>query len=440
MRQVLRSAFDKAVDDFIMEFVSSVEDDRYLLECDIRGSLAHTAMLEHMGLLKAEQAALIRSGLEQILAEGLQLRVEYEDVHMNVEKRLEELIGADALLLHTARSRNDQVALDLRLYVAEQQRMLQRGIQALCTALVSRAERHINCVMPGYTHMQRAQVIHFSHALLAFHDSLLRDYARFERELVSPLGACALAGTSISTDPAYTAQLLGASRVFDNSIDAVSDRDFAADFIYACALSAVHLSQLAENLILWCSQEFNFIRLPDDVTTGSSIMPQKKNPDCLELVRGKTGQFIGELVNILTTLKALPLGYNRDLQETKPAVIRVSKALMASLKVCTIAISKMEVNREQMLQAAKDEYLFATDIVELLVDRGVPFREAHRRVASVIRTGKRFSELTRKDWQEADIPASVVRLIEPARSASAKRSHGGTSPDRIKERIKRLKN
>ncbi len=439
MGQVLRSAFTKAVDDFIMEFVSSVEDDRYLLECDIRGSLAHTAMLEHTGVLRPEQAALIRSGLERILAEGLQLRVEYEDVHMNVEKRLEELIGADALLLHTARSRNDQVALDLRLYVAEQQRTLQLGIQALCTALVAKAEKHINCVMPGYTHMQRAQVIHFSHALLAFHDALLRDYNRFERELVSPLGACALAGTAISTDPAYTAQMLGASRVFENSIDAVSDRDFAADFIYACALTAVHLSQLAENLILWCSQEFNFIRLPDDVTTGSSIMPQKKNPDCLELVRGKTGQFLGELINILTTLKALPLGYNRDLQETKPAVIRVSRALIASLKVCAIAISKMEVNREAMLQAAKDEYLFATDIVEFLVERGVAFREAHRRVASVIRAGKRFSELTRKNWEEAGIPPSVVRLIKPAKSAAAKRSRGGTSPQRIKDRIERLK-
>ncbi|MCS6884274.1 MAG: argininosuccinate lyase [Acidobacteriota bacterium] len=429
--KVLRDAFCKDLDELVAEFVSCIEDDKYLLECDIRGSLAHVAMLEHKGLITPQQAANIRSGLETILTEGLELRPEYEDVHMNVEKRLEELIGQDALLLHTARSRNDQVALDLRLYVESQRQTVRRGLKALQATLLAQAERYVDCPMPGYTHLQRAQVVSFSHVLLAFYEAFERDHNRFDITLVSPLGACASAGTSLPIEPEYTAKLLGA-QVFQNSIDAVSDRDFAVDFVYACAMTATHLSQMAETLIIWCSSEFNFIKLPDEVTTGSSIMPHKKNPDCLELVRGSAGQFIGELVNLLTTLKGLPVGYNRDLQSTKPTVIRAAKKLIDMLKVCTLVVAKLTVNKEAMLAAASDKSLYAVDLVEALVRAGVPFREAHSKVAKACALGKLSEEL-----ETYGLKAEA--LADPARSLAAKSSHGSPSPEKIAERIAYLK-
>lgn len=420
-QQVLRHTFTKPVDETILRFVASVADDKHLLECDIKGSLAHAAMLEKCGVLTSKQAANIKRGLQQILKEGLELKLEHEDVHMAVEKRLEEIIGADAKLLHTARSRNDQVATDLRLFVAERQKALRTELTKLCKALVDRADPEV--IMPGYTHLQRAQPVVFGHVMLSFFEMFKRDIERLERPLISPLGAGALAGTAIPIDPKFTAKQLGADGVFANSIDAVSDRDFAAEFVFACSLIAVHLSQLAENLILWCTKEFNFIRLPDELTTGSSIMPQKKNPDCLELVRGKAGQSVGELVNLLVTLKALPFGYNRDLQETKPPVIRVAQTVSDSIKVCTLAIHKMTLNKDVMLQAASDEGLFATDVVEDLVANGTPFRDAHSKVAEMVRDGKKLPE----------------KFVNPAKSVGSRKSHGGTSPENVKMRRKELK-
>jgi argininosuccinate lyase len=437
MAQVLRKAFDGPVDERVLRFVASVEDDGHLLACDVRGSLAHAAMLEAAGVLTPGQAESIRGGLERILAEGLELRLEYEDVHMNVEKRLEDLIGEDAKLLHTARSRNDQVALDLRLYVAEQQAELRSALAGLCDALAAKAAEHASVVMPGYTHLQRAQPVLFAHVLLSFREALRRDAGRFAAPLVSPLGACALAGTAIPIDPADTARRLGADGVFTNSIDAVSDRDFAAEFLFACALAATHLSQLAENLILWCTAEFGFVELPDEITTGSSIMPQKKNPDCLELVRGRTGQALGELVNLLATLKALPFGYNRDLQETKPPVIRAASTLRESIDVCTIAVSKMAVNAPRMRAAASDEWLFATDVVEHLVAAGTPFRDAHSAVAEIVRAGRPFSSLTPEEWERYGIPPSAAELLDPDRSVAGRASAGGTSPDQVRAQLEK---
>ncbi|MEW6736595.1 MAG: argininosuccinate lyase [Acidobacteriota bacterium] len=439
MVQTLRKAFTKLVDERILKYVASIEDDKYLLACDVQGSLAHVAMLKKIGIISATQAAKIKQGLKKILDTGLDLKLEYEDVHMNVEKRLEELIGIDAKLLHTARSRNDQVALDLRLFVAEQQKKLRIALGELCQALVTKAEKHLDVLMPGYTHLQHAQVVLFSHVLLSFREALRRDIDRLTTKLVSPMGACALAGTAIPIDPMFTAAQLGAQSVFTNSIDAVSDRDFAAEFLFAGSLVAVHLSQLAENLILWCTEEFSFIKLPDELTTGSSIMPQKKNPDCLELVRGRTGQAIGELVNLLVTLKALPLGYNRDLQETKPPVIRVSKTLLDSIMVCTMAITKMSVNKETMLKATSDEFLFATDIVEHLVTQGLPFRDAHSKVAEIVKFGKKFSQLTIAEWKKFGIDPSIVKLLNSAKSVAARKSYGGTAPQQVKVQLKEKK-
>jgi argininosuccinate lyase len=435
MAQVLRHGFTAPVDDLVMRYVASVDEDRFLIACDIRGSLAHVSMLEKTGVLTAERAERIRAGLRQILEEGLDLTVEREDVHMNVETRLEEIVGEDAKLLHTARSRNDQVALDLRLFVDERQGELREALQSLCAALTEKAKAHLDVVMPGYTHLQRAQPVLFSHVLLSFREAFARDADRFTIPLVSPLGACALAGTAVPTDPAYTAELLGAVGVFANSIDAVSDRDFAAEFLFASALAATHMSQLAENLVLWCTEEFGFVSLPDELTTGSSIMPQKKNPDCLELVRGRAGQSIGELVNLLVTLKALPFGYNRDLQETKPPVIRVASTLLDSIRVCELAIRKMMVGVAAMRAATGNEYLYATDVAEYLVARGMPFREAHTRVSEVVKSGRKFSELTPAEWEAFGIDPNVAQLIDADASVRTRTSQGGTAPDRVKERL-----
>jgi argininosuccinate lyase len=276
--QALRAAFTVPMQEEIARFVASVEEDRHLLDADLRGSLAHVAMLEACGVLTAEQAARLRQGLEQIRAEGLELDPAYEDVHMNVERRLEELVGEDARLLHTARSRNDQVALDLRLYVRDCENRLRKALDELTTALVDKAEAYADVVLPGYTHLQRAQPVSLAHVLLAYHAALGRDRERLRQPLISPLGAGALAGTAIPIDPHRTAQELGADGVFSNALDAVTDRDFAVAFVFAGTLLAVHLSQLAETLILWCSQEFNFIRLPDELTTGSQPDAPEEKP------------------------------------------------------------------------------------------------------------------------------------------------------------------
>jgi argininosuccinate lyase len=438
--QVLRKAFNQQLDPQVSDFVGCVEADEALVVVDINGSIAHATMLTSVGLLTAEQGVNIISGLEEILAEveagTFVLNPSFEDVHMNVEKRLEALIGQDALRLHTARSRNDQVALDMRLFVLSQITAVKALIKYLQTALNTCAAKNKDAVMPGYTHLQRAQPVLFAHAMHAFVAMLERDYGRFEdaakRTAVSPLGAGAQAGTALPIDPAISANYLGLPAVFVNSIDAVSDRDFVAEFLFAASLTSVHLSQLAETLIIWASQEFAFISLADNVTTASSLMPQKKNPDPIELVRGKTGAVFGELINILTTLKGLPLGYNRDLQETKPPPIKVAKDLCSALGVMAVVLANLTVNVEKMEEAACDPDMITTDLVEYLVLKGVPFRQAHEQISALATFAKQSGEkLNRlkidqfKQYSEQFGP-DVYDLFNPQVSVAGKTSPGST--------------
>jgi argininosuccinate lyase len=448
--QVLRKAFDKPLEQAVSDFVNSVDADAALIEADITGSIAHAQMLTKVGLLTKEQGENIVGGLKQILSDAqagtFVLNPQFEDVHMNVEKKLEQLIGQDALRLHTARSRNDQVALDLRLYVLAQ-------IEAICDLIVHLqgklgqcAADNLDVVMPGYTHLQQAQPVLFAHALHAFVEMLNRDYQRLEdakkRCAVSPLGAGAQAGTSLPIDPHATAQYLGLPAVFANSIDAVSDRDFVAEFIFVCSLSAVHLSQLAETLVIWASREFGFITFADSVTTASSLMPQKKNPDPVELIRGKTGSLFGELVNVLATLKALPLGYNRDLQETKPPAIHAAQVLSGCLEVMAVVIDNLTVNKSRTLQAACDPDMITTDLVEYLVNKGVPFRQAHEHVSALVAhsrsKGSALTELSLTEFQNFnhEFSAEVFELFDPVCSVNAKSSHGSTSAKLVSAIVK----
>ncbi len=389
--KVLRAGFKQKLDPTITKFVSSAKDDEALIEVDIKGSAAHAGMLNACGLIDDETLEKIIHGLDQVLefykSNGFKLEEELEDVHMNVEAKLKEIIGDFADHLHTARSRNDQVALDLRLSVVLEAEKLKQKVERLKSAIALSAKANKDAILPGYTHMQRAQPVHFSHSLLAFYEMLERDRARLdeviERASVSPLGACALAGTSLPIDISLTTRELGFKSSFKNSIDAVLDRDFVMDIHYAMTVISVHLSQMAETLITWMTAEFNFIKLPDNLTTASSLMPQKKNPDGIELVRSKCGIALGELVSVVTILKGLPQGYNRDLQDTKPGVARISELIQTALEVMALSFEHLEVNKSSLDEAVSDPGLFATDLLEMLVKKGVPFRQAHSMVSEL---------------------------------------------------------
>ncbi len=449
---VLRDRFSKPADAFAERFVASVEADRHLLVHDLRGSIAHAKMLRRRKLLPVRDARAILRGLNRILKEAMAGRFPLdpalEDVHMNVEKRLTAMAGDAGARLHTARSRNDQVALDMRLWLREAGREILKGLVALRRALVRRSGEHARTLFPGATHLQHAQPVAFGHVLLSYHERLVRDAGRFEDALrradVSPLGACALAGTSLPIDPALPARELGFAGTFENSIDAVSDRDFAVEFVSACALLAVHLSQMAEDLILWSTPEFGFIELPDELCTSSSIMPQKKNPDLIELVRGKAAGVTGDLVNLLGTLKGLPHGYNRDLQETKPPLFSAAETARLSVRAMTLAFQGMKVRKAAMVRAAGDPQMLATDLAEYLAARGVPFRKAHGAVARLMR---RCAE---QNVSPAELPLEELRvyakefdrniydLLTPEASLGRKRSAGGTAPELVERRVEEL--
>jgi argininosuccinate lyase len=445
---VLRKAFDEALDGLVSDYIASIDADRAMVEQDVRGSLAHVRMLERRKLVSRADASKLRQGLgrllERIRRGEFELNAEFEDVHMNVEKALEAEIGEPALRLHTARSRNDQVALDLRLYVLDRIDELAAALGALRGTLLRRAAETAELPMPGYTHLQRAVPVAAGHVLHAFSELFRRDVERLAdarvRTAVSPLGAGPLAGSSLAIDPAIPAKELGLPRIFANSIDAVSDRDFAAEFAFACALAGVHLSQVAENLILWVTSEFGFARLPDSLTTGSSIMPHKKNPDALEIVRAKSGALTGELVNLLVVLKALPFGYNRDLQETKPPVVRAAGLVLAGARIVAQAVDKLRFNPKAMRDACSDPNLYATDLVEFLVSAGRPFREAHSIVAELVKAaaarGVSLAELPFTEYKNA-CPAftrEVYKLFHPDESVASKSSPGGTG--RVKRALK----
>ena len=447
--KVWSGRFEEPVADLVKRFTASVSFDQRLAEFDIEASLAHARMLHAVGVLAAEDHAAIARGLaavrEEIRSGAFNWSVDLEDVHLNIEHRLTALVGDAGKRLHTARSRNDQVATDVRLYLRAAIDRVIPLIKSLQRALLDIAEKHTDTVMPGFTHLQVAQPVSFAHHLLAYFEMLGRDGERFidcrKRVNLLPLGAAALAGTSFPIDRQMVAKELGFDGLCGNSIDAVSDRDFAIEFCAAAALLMTHLSRFCEELILWMSPRFGFVGLADRFCTGSSIMPQKKNPDVPELIRGKTGRVNGHLVALLTLMKGQPLAYNKDNQEDKEPLFDTVDTVTMSLAVFTEMLGGLEVNAGAMREAARQGYATATDLADYLVKKGLPFREAHEAVAQVVRHAEtRGSDL-------ADVPLEELQKFSPLIGADvfdaltlegslASRSHiGGTAPARVKQAI-----
>jgi argininosuccinate lyase len=441
--------FDEATDKLVEAYTSSVHTDVMFLAEDIEASIAHVRMLARQSIITGAEAKRIETGLNQVFEEHQRgefvLRPELEDVHMNVETRLAEKIGPIAGKLHTARSRNDQVATDFRLYVLESTRRAAVQLVALQSSLVDLAERNVDVIMPGYTHLQRAQPVLFAHHMLAYVEMFERDLHRFLNAMAmmdeSPLGSGALAGVPYAIDRQSVAEELGFRGVTANSIDAVSDRDFVVDFLSAAALTMVHVSRLAEELVLWSSAEFGFIALPDAFATGSSIMPQKKNPDVAELARGRTGRAIGALVSMLVTLKGLPLAYNRDMQEDKPALLDAEATLLPTLEVIAKMLPLITVNAERTAAAAVENYSLATDYADYLVRKGLPFRQAHEAMGKLVRhaeeKGAALGELSLAELRKfSSLFAADARGIDAMSSVSARDVPGGTAPVRVKEALR----
>ncbi|HEX7858778.1 MAG TPA: argininosuccinate lyase [Verrucomicrobiae bacterium] len=427
----------------VARFTESISFDWRLWEHDVRGSIAHAKMLRKIGVLSAAELADISKGLNQIAEEvragKFQWKEELEDVHMNIESALTQRFPAGAKL-HTARSRNDQVALDIRLWLRDEISALKNEIRALQSEFVTLGRKYPDVIIPGYTHLQRAQPVYIAHHLLAYVEMLDRDFGRFEdcyeRTNVCPLGAGAIAGSTISIDREFVATELGfvdskgKPRITQNSMDAVSDRDFALEFCSAAAILAVHLSRLAEDLVLWASSEFNFIRIADAYTTGSSLMPQKKNPDIAELTRGKSARVIGDLVALLTLVKGLPMTYNRDLQEDKEQLFDSVDTVRATVRIVTAMLKNTSFNEKVCEAAASDSALLATDLADYLVRKGMPFRKAHHVVGAVValaeKSGKALNELTVDDFKSTDANfEDDVRDIFQLRKALAKRDLPG---------------
>ena len=432
--------FSGAIHDLVLNYTESTAVDRCLYQQDIAGSKAHARMLARQGVLSETECAKIVEGLEQVRSEiedgTFVWRKDLEDVHMNVEQRLTELIGSAGEKLHTGRSRNDQVALDFRLFAAEKIDAWAEGLLAVMRSLAERAREHQQTLLPGYTHLQPAQPVTLAHHLLAYVQMFKRDFQRIEdcrkRVRVSPLGAAALAGTTYPLDPEYTAGLLGFKQVFANSMDAVSDRDFVLEGLFVAGVIMTHLSKLCEELILWANPLFGFVRLPDAFATGSSIMPQKKNPDVPELMRGKTGQVLGELYSLFTVLKGLPLSYNRDLQEDKPGFIRTDKAVDGSLRIMSAMIQALQFDPRKMEQAIRSGFLNATELADYLVAKGVPFRQAHRMTGRLVALaesrGLGLEDLSLEEMRgiAGCVEADVFEALEYQTAVDRRRVPGGT--------------
>ncbi|HEX7004211.1 MAG TPA: argininosuccinate lyase [Trueperaceae bacterium] len=445
--------FEEATDELVQRFNASVDVDRELALEDIEGSVAHATMMAEQGIVSEAEARQLIAGLRTVKAEieagGFDWRSELEDVHMNIERALTERVGPVGGKLHTARSRNDQVATDFRLWLKRRNLELQRLLTDLREVLTDLAEEYVDVIMPGYTHLQVAQPIRFSHHLLAYFEMFGRDRERLADGLrridVSPLGAGALAGTGFPIDRQRTASLLGLAGVAPNSLDAVSDRDFALEFLSAAAIAMMHLSRLSEELIIWSSQEFGFVTLPDSHTTGSSIMPQKKNPDVSELIRGKTGRVYGSLLGLLTTMKGLPLAYNKDMQEDKEGVLDAVLTLRTCLRLSVTMLPRMKVNAQRMRQAAGAGFSNATDLADYLARKGLPFREAHevvgRLVARALEQGTTLEELPLETMKGASqaIDEDVYEALELERVVDARNSYGGTARERVVEQIARAR-
>jgi len=453
-RTIRQGRFDGGPDAVLETINASIGFDKRLYAQDIAGSKAHCAMLIATGILDRKEGEKILMGLEQIEAEiekgQFEFKTVFEDIHMNIEARLRELIGDAAGKLHTARSRNDQVATDLRLWVREAIDACDLAIRELQAALIDRAEAHAETLLPGFTHLQAAQPVSFGHHLLAYVEMFGRDRGRFQdcrkRLNESPLGAAALAGTSFPIDREMTAATLGFDRPTANSMDAVSDRDFALEFLSTAAIAATHLSRLAEEIVLWSSTAFGFVRLSDAFSTGSSIMSQKRNPDAAELVRGKTGRILGALSALLIVMKGLPLTYSKDMQEDKEPVFDTADTLLLCLAAMTGMVVDLEVDKERMHAAAGEGYTTATDLSDWLVRvLGLNFREAHRVTGELVKQAEKMGvgleALSIEDMQhvEAGITEAVFDVLSIERSVESRTSTGGTAPENVREAIRKAR-
>jgi argininosuccinate lyase len=436
----------------LRRFGDSISFDHRLYGADIRGSEAYARALARVGLLTGDELEQLLTGLEQVRQEfqvgQFQMHPGDEDIHTAVERRLGELIGPAAGKLHTGRSRNDQVATDLRMYLLQEMPALDAALQELQRAIVEKSEQHLDVVMPGYTHLQQAQPLLFSHWMMSFYWKLRRDRERLveveRRTSALPLGAGALAGNPFGIDRQALAEELGFAGLCENSVDAVSDRDFVVDLLAWAALLQVHLSNLAEDLILWSSREFGFVEVDDAYATGSSLMPQKKNPDSLELMRGKSGRVVGHLVALLTVLKGLPCGYNKDLQEDKEGLFDVLDTVALELPIAAGVIRTLTVNEQRML-AALDDSMLATDLADYLVRKGVPFRESHECVGRAVKRaeqlGVRLSQLSLSEYQElhAQFGSDLYGALDLQRSLERRTGVGGTARDAVRAQIGRAR-
>jgi argininosuccinate lyase len=444
--------FDQAPDKLLQEINASISFDQKLYREDVLGSIAHAKMLGKQGIISKEDVNNIVDGLTRILRdidEGLiKFRADLEDIHMNIESRLKDLAGESAGRLHTARSRNDQVAVDFRLWVRNRIDETIKLLGKLRSALVARAEEHAATIMPGFTHLQSAQPVTFGHHLMAYYEMLTRDASRFAdaraRLNQCPLGAAALAGTSFPTDRFATATDLEFDAPTNNSLDSVSDRDFALEFLSASSICMMHLSRLAEEMVIWCSAQFKFITLSDKYTTGSSIMPQKRNPDAAELVRGKTGRVYGSMIALLTTMKGLPLAYNKDMQEDKEPVFDAAETLQICVKVTEGMILDMKVNSENMFKAASSGFSTATDFADWLVrELNIPFRDAHHITGKAVKLAESkncdLPDLSLAELQEieARISDKIFSVLGVENSVKSRKSYGGTAPENVLAQVKK---
>lgn len=445
--------FEASLEEWVEEFGASIRFDQKLAKYDIQGSLAHVKMLGQTGIISQAEAQAIQAGLEELLEEHeagkLVFDIRNEDIHMNIESLLTEKIGAVAGKLHTARSRNDQVATDMHLYLKETLFQVIGKLTNLQEVLLDLAEQHVETIMPGYTHLQHAQPISFAQHLLAYYNMFQRDKERFDFNVqhtdISPLGAAALAGTTFPIDRQMTSDLMGFAQPYSNSLDAVSDRDFILEFLSNASILMMHMSRLCEEIINWCSHEYQFVTLSDTFSTGSSIMPQKKNPDMAELIRGKTGRVYGNLVGLLTVMKSLPLTYNKDLQEDKEGMFDTAETILVSIDILAGMLATMTVHKEKMAQSTEKDFSNATELADYLASKGMPFRQAHEVVGKLVlecsKAGYYLQDVPLKRYQEISdlIEADIYTALQSKTAVQRRKSLGGTGFESIRLQIQQAK-
>ncbi|HFI0646889.1 TPA: argininosuccinate lyase [Streptococcus suis] len=445
--------FEASLEEWVEEFGASIRFDQKLAKYDIQGSLAHVQMLGATGIIKLEEAQAIQTGLEELLADyeagKLVFDIRNEDIHMNIESLLTEKIGPVAGKLHTARSRNDQVTTDMHLYLKDTLFQVVDKLTNLRQVLLDLAQEHVETIMPGYTHLQHAQPISFAQHLLAYYNMFSRDSERFAFNMqhtnVSPLGAAALAGTTFPIDRQMTSDLMGFAKPYSNSLDAVSDRDFILEFLSNASILMMHMSRLCEEIINWCSHEYQFVTLSDTFSTGSSIMPQKKNPDMAELIRGKTGRVYGNLVGLLTVMKSLPLTYNKDLQEDKEGMFDSAETILVSIDILAGMLQSVTVHKERMAQSTEKDFSNATELADYLANKGMPFRQAHEIVGKLVlecsKAGYYLQDVPLERYQELSpvIEPDIYTALESETAVSRRNSLGGTGFESIRQQIQQAK-